>query len=615
MILRRLHELAEREGLTDPAFRTTSVPCLINIGPNGEYLGLKDIRDVEKTSATSKDGQMKTRRGKGREMRVPSRPVISMDKPPYWKTTDPAAIGKERPAVFLADSLPRVLPILRLIPDGERDKYDAQRSTFWRFIDFVAGQTEDKALQAMLKFQQWFANDADAQHRLCNDVEKEQFTLGSICTFTWNPDIGKTVLERTTLIDWWKHFYQQDMAHRAKGQRRGFCQVLQSIAPITGSMKSKVKGLMGIGCRADAYLVSSVPASTSYGLDGASCAMISDRAVDSYTQALNALIANRLPDRPKTSLRLTNCIFIFWTRNPAREFDPVNLFEKSEPEEIRKLLDGVRAGQSVPTVDPEQFYCLMLSGNAARIIVRNYIETTIPTVQKNLAKWFNDLRIFDPYANECTSAFPLRKLAAATVLDMKDLPPHIPSQLLSAAIQNKPLPDSILAACIHRLHAEGARGFRPARMALIKLVLNRSHFKENPMNQEIDLNRKDPAYICGRLLAVFERIQRAALGGEVNATIIDRFYGTASTAPALIFPRLFKSAEHHLSKVHGEKPGMAVNLQKELEIISADLDRFPRMLSLAEQGQFALGFYHQRANYRKQPVNQKNNDAEGTGND
>lgn len=135
------------------------------------------------------------------------------------------------------------------------------------------------------------------------------------------------------------------------------------------------------------------------------------------------------------------------------------------------------------------------------------------------------------------------------------------------------------------------------------------------MTEKIDPKRKDPAYICGHLLAVFERIQWGAMG-DVNATIIDRFYGTASTAPALVFPRLFKSAEQHLSKLHGERPGMAVNLQKDLEALSVPLDNFPRMLSLSEQGQFALGFYHQRAEYRKQAADRKNkNDSGNTGNE
>jgi len=121
------------------------------------------------------------------------------------------------------------------------------------------------------------------------------------------------------------------------------------------------------------------------------------------------------------------------------------------------------------------------------------------------------------------------------------------------------------------------------------------------MTESLDASSTSPAYLCGRLLAIFERVQWAALG-DVNATVVDRFYGTASTAPSLVFPRLFKSAEQHLSKLHGERPGQAVNLQKELEAVYLGLNDFPRLLPLADQGKFALGFYHQRASYRKPPA-------------
>ncbi|EQD58346.1 CRISPR-associated protein, Csd1-type [mine drainage metagenome] len=100
-------------------------------------------------------------------------------------------------------------------------------------------------------------------------------------------------------------------------------------------------------------------------------------------------------------------------------------------------------------------------------------------------------------------------------------------------------------------------------------------------------------------MAVFERAQWGALG-EVNANVVDRFYGTASTAPGLVFPRLFKSAQQHISKLENEKPGMATNIKKDLEGLCRQVKQFPHLLKLHEQGEFALGFYHQRAEYRRQ---------------
>ena len=112
----------------------------------------------------------------------------------------------------------------------------------------------------------------------------------------------------------------------------------------------------------------------------------------------------------------------------------------------------------------------------------------------------------------------------------------------------------------------------------------------------------DPAFLCGMLLAQFEKLQRAALG-DVNASVTDRFYGAASCTPALVFPRLFKSAQAHLSKLDAQRPGQAVNLRRELAAMAAAIGTtFPQTLSLRDQGRFALGFYNQlaRDNHKSQ---------------
>ena len=75
------------------------------------------------------------------------------------------------------------------------------------------------------------------------------------------------------------------------------------------------------------------------------------------------------------------------------------------------------------------------------------------------------------------------------------------------------------------------------RAALIKLVLlsHRSDAEEDYM-VNLDLENPNPAYRCGRLLAVLAEIQRNAIG---KAAIVDRFYGTASSAPVAVFGRLY----------------------------------------------------------------------------
>lgn len=131
MILQRLHELSVRKGLLeDPSFIQREVACRIDIGPNGEYLGIHDLRERIELPSKSKKGAPRSVLNNGRSMFVPVRPVVWDEKISRWKATDPAANGKEKPSVYLADTLARVLPLIQLIPAEQKEKFDAQRSTF-----------------------------------------------------------------------------------------------------------------------------------------------------------------------------------------------------------------------------------------------------------------------------------------------------------------------------------------------------------------------------------------------------------------------------------------------------------------------------------------------------
>ena len=105
-------------------------------------------------------------------------------------------------------------------------------------------------------------------------------------------------------------------------------------------------------------------------------------------------------------------------------------------------------------------------------------------------------------------------------------------------------------------------------------------------------------YRLGRLFAVLERIQEGALGTELNSSIVDKYYGSASSVPFSVFPRLIAGCKNHLSKIRKDKRGYAIILDKDLgEIIDGLENQFPRHMSIEAQGRFAIGYYHQRQSY------------------
>ncbi len=595
MILQRLHELSVRKHLLeDPAFIRRDVACRIDINDDGTWLGIHDLRERIELPPKTKKGKPKSVLNNGMTMGIPIRPVVWDDKINDWKTTDPAASGKEKPALFMADTLGRLLPATRLILEKDRAKCDAQRSTFWRFLRYAIEQTGADALRPLLKFAVSCEANDELEEKIAAEIEAKGLTLTNIATFAIQSDNGLTLLDNEQLCDFWRDFYNQDTQSQQSASFQGHCQVTGKLSPIGDSVKARIKGLVSIGCRADAYLVTGLDSAESYNLSGARSAMVSETGVSSFTRAANALIGNDL-DGKKTSYRIGGVMFLFWTR--ADTDSAVFTIFEPDPADVAKLLESASKGRHHAAVDrDDDFYMLVVSGNSARVVVRDYLETSLRAVQMNLGRWFDDLRIANVSQEgqgHPTSVFPLWLLAVATALDGDAVAPDTPSRLTLAAIQGRPVPGSILLACLRRLRAEGAAGFRAARLALIKLILKRQGIK---VTETLDHDENHPAYLYGRLLCMFEQIQYAAIPG-VNASVVDKFYGVFSAAPALVFNRLFNNAQNHLRKLKSEKPGSFVSLDKRLTELVRLLPAAPPsgQLSMQDQGRFALGYYHQRA--------------------
>lgn len=324
----------------------------------------------------------------------------------------------------------------------------------------------------------------------------------------------------------------------------------------------------------------------SYGLNASLIAPVCRGCAESYAKGYNALL-----EKEDSRLNIGPLVYLFWTRSGSA-FNIASLLSQPQPEQVKELLRSAPKGKLYTALDTDAFYATALSASGGRVVVRDWLETTVGEVKDHLARWFALQRIIDWDGSE---GFPygLYPLAASLVRDPRqDLPPNAPRLLLKIAIQGGPLPSWLLFQAIRRNRAE-QQLTRP-RAALIKMVLlsHQQTFQEDAMVR-LDEENLHPAYLCGRLLAVLEQVQFVAVSPK--ATLIDRFYGTASTAPASVFSRLLKGAQAHLGKLRKEKFGAYTALQTRLESIMGNLSGFPKVLSLEEQGWFSLGYYHQKA--------------------
>jgi CRISPR-associated protein Csd1 len=606
MIVKRLYELAEREQLLDdPAFEELPLKFAIQIGSNGTYLGIIELIGDSRPNAKGKAPP-----NRGKLQLVP------------LAHGSPNAAGFAR---FFADTLARVLPVSFDLDDpegpgsaSEREKRARSRATFWKQIDEAAEATDDPALRAVQSFGRQFG-DADLIRTINTDASDLRATGADRCTFAWHDDLGATILEREPIKSFYRNYYEAWSGGKKDAGPVGVCQITGEVVPLPTTHPMKIQGVPG-GLPTGVSLVSfDKDAFQSYGLDGAANAGIGYRAAEGYCRALTALIQEKLKENPPTRLRVGESLFLIWTRDPDLVAGDIirSLSEptgeaiariKSTPraqregrDDIRRgagMIESVHAGKSgvKGPRDLNRLYCLALSGNAARAIVRDYLEVPLVDAAANIARWFEDLsitRVESKGATSTSGAFPIWMLAAATARKPEDVGPDVYPRLLSAALQGPaaPLPDSILVACLNRNRVEASQTlFKSPRMALIKLFLLR---RNQNVTESLDESNKNPAYVCGRLLALFEDIQYKALG-DVNANVGDKFYGIFSSTPSMVFGRLHDNAKKHLRKIRSEDSGAFYGLTERLSNLMALMaSPPPGVLSPLDQGMFALGYYHQ----------------------
>jgi len=324
---------------------------------------------------------------------------------------------------------------------------------------------------------------------------------------------------------------------------------------------------------------------------------IGEQAMFEYTTALNTLLAG------ENRFRIGDVTAICWSAKPTPLEESlaslINGGGKDNPDAhidaVESLYKSLYNGKYTKPDGKEKFYLLGLSPNSARIVVRFWHETTVSALSESIAAWYDDLQMVRGENSPYPEYMPLPRLLGNLVLDgkMENLPSDLIAQITDAALNNRVLPVSLLQAALRRNKAEQKITY--GRASLLKAYINRAiragrlkNMKELTMS--LDRNRQDIGYVLGRLFAVLEKTQAEANPG-LNATIADRYFGSASSTPIAVFGTLMRLLPHHLNKLEFE--GRAVQLQWEIRQILEHCQRFPNHLNLEQQGLFAIGYYHE----------------------
>jgi CRISPR-associated protein Csd1 len=407
---------------------------------------------------------------------------------------------------------------------------------------------------------------------------------------------GANPLERDDWHDWWRAFR---ISLRPAGPRRFGrmrCVVTgEEVEP--APTHAKVKGLASVGglSMGDVLAGFDKAAFQSYGLDQAANAAMSEATATAYAETLSRLIADR-------NVKLGDTLAVWWYAGevdiPGDDDEMAWLIEPREQtagaaeRRAHVLLDSIRTGKREDLAG-SRFVALMLSGAAGRVMLREVMQGSFEELAAHAETWFQDLAIVarDGKGNAHDPKF--LAVAGSLVRDLKDLPSPWVQQLWRAAISGTLIPAAALAQAVLRARIDVIQD-SPAshgRMALIKAFVIRN-LGDQHMQPLVNPDHPHPAYHCGRALAMFARLQRAALG-EVGAGVVQRFYTAASQTPGLVLGRLAANAKNHLGKLDG---GLAWWYENQLAgIMTCIGDAAPRTLTLEQQGLFALGYYQQLA--------------------
>jgi CRISPR-associated protein Csd1 len=337
----------------------------------------------------------------------------------------------------------------------------------------------------------------------------------------------------------------------------------------------------------------------------------SEEAAFRYGAALNSLLDRRAS---RNRIRIGDATVVFWADSSgvgedaarAAEAAMVGWLEPSasedddhDAEEAIKLwqaLKSVSEGRPIEDVDlglkrGTRFYVLGLARNTGRLSIRYWLEDDFSAFALRLAAHYRDMLI-EPTPWRSPPSIQ-RLLVRTTALQQKldNIPPLLAGEVARAVLTGGRYPRTWLAASITRLRA----GDNPGsgwHAAVIKACINRS--EENEVPASLDPANPSTAYQLGRLFALLEAAQYAALG-RVNAPIGDRYYGAASAMPARVFGPLLRGLRNHLSDAR--KRGRGGWIEPRIIEVMKQLDpNLPSSLRLEDQGRFAVGYYHERAN-------------------
>lgn len=510
------------------------------------------------------------------------------------KMTVPIKVGNTSPKFLWGNSGFILGTANDKTPEAAKDCFKRNRDLHHEVLKGI----EVPAAKAILSFFDRWEPEKTLENELVTSCAGELLGKANM-VFRFN---GKLIHEIPQLAAAWQAHYGETAKERGQCLITGALDAIPNTHPL-------IKGVQGAQSSGAALVSFNASAFCSYNKEQNQNAPVGKYAAFAYTAALNHLLADR-----KNVHRIGDAAVVCWAENADKQYEEfaADLFfgdgdgDQSDEQRLSALQASVELlAKGLPCreldLDPERkFYILGISPNAARLAVRFFYCDSFGNIVKNIKAHYDRLEIVRPSYDKYPM-LPLWKLLSATVNpSAKDKTPNsaMAGAVARAVFSGGRYPASLLECTFLRIRAE--REITRERAAIIKAYYLRNPNEKCPkevLTVSLNKDSKNVPYTLGRLFSVYEEIQQAANPG-INTTIKDKYFGSAATMPATVFPILSSLAQKHLRKL---SDAQRVYLDKKVMTLKSVLgEQYPAHMSLPEQGSFDLGYYHQtQARYTK----------------
>lgn len=409
------------------------------------------------------------------------------------------------------------------------------------------------------------------------------------------------------IADIWKKYIE--IEKEDKNSYESQCSVTGKIEPIS-NVHRKLSGIKDASTMGASLVCFKKDSDQSYGLKQSINSAVGETAAFKYSTVLQMMLSN-----PDQKLFIGDATTVFWAEKAESDYNDIFKTMLDSPEEsedeseaedrqIREtvksiLKDGIKGVYNNALLEKDaNFYVLGLSPNAGRTSVRFFYNSTFFTFCDKIKQHYDDISIYGgSKGREYIKTWSLLHATANSKSNDKKVNPLLGGAVTRAILTGSQYPRILLDQTIIRIKAETE--ITQPRVAIIKGFIvrkNRLSNKEEEIGMSLNEKTTNSAYVLGRTFSILEMIQKNALGDGINATIKDKYFASACSNPALVFPNLLKLAQHHLAKIEGNY--WNIKLAECLSLLESE--SFPKTLNMENQGRFILGYYQQnQKNYEK----------------